>query len=495
MKSFLALAILLLPGAQAAIPQVKPIPVNSTAAVQHRLAYAGEHGMAVSWNTYQHVKEPVVKYGKRPDLLKFSATGYSTTYQTSSTWNNHVKLPCLEPDTVYYYQVASSCACEDSDNHIYNFTTTPEVGNKDDFSFAVVIDLGTMGSLGLSETTGKGAGGALKKGEKNTIDSLSQNLHKYEFLWHPGDIAYADYWLKEEIQGYLPNTTIAEGVQVYEAILNEFYDQMQNISAYKPYMVGPGNHEANCDNGKVADKNQNITYTSQICMAGQSNFTGYINHFKMPNVESGGKNNMWYSFDYGMAHFVQFNTETDLGNGLIGPDEPKGDGNENAGPFGSYPNEQIDWLENDLKSVNRTKTPWVIVAGHRPWYVATDKSGQCLNCQKAFEKVFMTHKVDIAVFGHVHNYERMHPIYNNTIDPNGLNNPAAPWYIVNGAAGHYDGIDTLVQPVPNYLAYGQDTAYGWSRFTIHNETHITHDFIASKNDTVLDTATLYKKRS
>lgn len=61
-----------------------------------------------------------------------------------------------------------------------------------------------------------------------------------------GDIAYADYWLKEEIQGFLPNTTIEGGAKVYESLLNQFYDEMTAVTGVKPYMVGPGNHEANC---------------------------------------------------------------------------------------------------------------------------------------------------------------------------------------------------------------------------------------------------------
>ena len=55
-----------------------------------------------------------------------------------------------------------------------------------------------------------------------------------------GDLAYADAWLKEEIGGYLPNTTIADGYKVYERILNDFYDEMSTVSSEKPYMVGPG---------------------------------------------------------------------------------------------------------------------------------------------------------------------------------------------------------------------------------------------------------------
>lgn len=78
----------------------------------------------------------------------------------------------------------------------------------------------------------------------------------------------------------------------------------------------------------------------------------------MPSQESGGTGNMWYSFDHGMAHFISLNSETDLGNGLGGPDEGQP---LRSGPFGSYQNAQVDWLAADLAAVDRTKTPWVIV--------------------------------------------------------------------------------------------------------------------------------------
>ena len=57
-----------------------------------------------------------------------------------------------------------------------------------------------------------------------------------------GDLAYADDWLKEEQNGFLPNTTTKEGAAVYEAILNAFYNEMAgNVTMARPYMVGPGN--------------------------------------------------------------------------------------------------------------------------------------------------------------------------------------------------------------------------------------------------------------
>lgn len=56
----------------------------------------------------------------------------------------------------------------------------------------------------------------------------------------------------------------------------------------------------------------------------------------------------------------------------------------------------------------------------------------------AFEPLFLEYGVDIALFVHKHFYERMTPIANGTSDPKGLHNPSVPWYLVNGAAGHYE---------------------------------------------------------
>lgn len=111
-----------------------------------------------------------------------------------------------------------------------------------------------------------------------------------------------------------------------------------------------------------------------------------------------------------------------------------------------------------------------------------------------FEPLFLKYGVDLVLSGHTHFYERNAPIRVFDADPNGLNNPSAPWYITNGAAGHYDGLDSYVSPLQPYSQFAQDSAYGWSKLMFHNCTHLTHQFISSSNGTVLDTATLFKKR-
>lgn len=67
--------------------------------------------------------------------------------------------------------------------------------------------MGTFGALGLSDHVGIGAANPLKVNEQTTIQSMLKQLDDFDFLLHAGDIAYADYWLKEEIAGYLPNST------------------------------------------------------------------------------------------------------------------------------------------------------------------------------------------------------------------------------------------------------------------------------------------------
>lgn len=67
-----------------------------------------------------------------------------------------------------------------------------------------------------------------------------------------------------------------------------------------------------------------------------------------------------------MVHYVSLDTETDLGHGLTGGVEDNKPGNSN-GPFGLM-NEQIQWLENDLKNVDRELTPWVVVGLQRVDY-------------------------------------------------------------------------------------------------------------------------------
>ena len=154
---------------------------NDRDPMQVRLAYAGSTGMHVSWNTYGKLDNPTVHWGTTSDNLCNSASSsVSVTYETSSTYNNHVKITGLKPDTMYYYlpQYSSNTTTP------YSFRTSRITGDHTPFLAAVVVDLGTMGGYGLTTHVGDGAANPLKKGEKNTIQSLGETLSDWDFLWH-----------------------------------------------------------------------------------------------------------------------------------------------------------------------------------------------------------------------------------------------------------------------------------------------------------------------
>jgi hypothetical protein len=172
------------------------VPINgaakSTINSQVRLAYSGNTGMTVSWNTLSQVETPTVFYGLKPHTLVNCATSnVSVTYNTSLTYNNHVKLTGLEPDTVYYY--LPKPLLKDNTTHApYSFRTSRVPGDGTPYSVAVTIDMGTMGPEGLSTSAGKGvsANNVLQPGDTNTVQSMITAVDQYDFVWQPGDMAY-----------------------------------------------------------------------------------------------------------------------------------------------------------------------------------------------------------------------------------------------------------------------------------------------------------------
>ena len=147
---------------------------------QLRLAYAGSTGMHVSWNTYCRLDKPTVHWGTSPHRLDHSTfSDISVTYNTSSTYNNHVKIEGLLPDTQYYYLPEHS-EC----NIPHTFRTSRPSGDYTPFVAAVVVDLGTMGQLGLTTHVGDGAANPLKPGETNTIQALRSSQDEWDFVWH-----------------------------------------------------------------------------------------------------------------------------------------------------------------------------------------------------------------------------------------------------------------------------------------------------------------------
>lgn len=150
------------------------------------------------------------------------------------------------------------------------------------------------------------------------------------------------------------------------------------------------------------------------------NFTAYQHRFTMNGDENnGGRTNFWYSFDFGLAHFISLDGETDFAYSPEWPFVRDIKGNEtlpkenetfstDSGPFG-YINgswkdnkayEQYQWLQKDLASIDRSKTPWVFAMSHRPMY-SSEVSSYQKNVRNAWEELMLEHGVDAYFAGHV----------------------------------------------------------------------------------------------
>jgi len=102
-----------------------------------------------------------------------------------------------------------------------------------------------------------------------------------------------------------------------------------------------------------------------------------------------------YSIDYGMFRFCIADTEHDWREGT----------------------EQYKFIEHCFASVDRQKQPWLIFLAHRVLgysscicYAEEGSFAEPMG-RESLQKLWQKYKVDIAIYGHVHNYERTCPIY------------------------------------------------------------------------------------
>jgi len=286
---------------------------------------------------------------------------------------------------------------------------------------------------------------------------------------HSGDIAYADdYGL-----GIPP--------ELYEPAWNKWQDNMEEVTADNIYMTAPGNHEVTC-----------FQLGDSFCLTNTNrNFSAYANRFRMPGDESGGYKNLWYSFDYGIAHIVVINTETDFPNAPAGPGTLL-----NGGNFQGLTG-QLTWLEADLKNAiaNRAQVPWIIVTGHRPFYGSLPKlpalPGNCDSCTAAFEPLILRYNVDFYFAGHIHWYERLYPIdANGNPLANNYDNQPGPIHVTNGAAGAPEGKASLQTAVS--ASAKVVSAYGYVQLNLKDASNAVLSFVDSSNNQVADSVNILR---
>ncbi|KAF5699699.1 acid phosphatase [Fusarium mundagurra] len=618
-------------------PAVHPGHVNATNNVNViSLSYipAQNGGDTVGINIHYQTpfglgQAPLVNWGTSASYLNNVAIGSTATYDRTppcslvhmtqcSQFFHNVQIEHLQPGTTYFYQIPAA-ANGTTESTVLSFTTAQVAGNPSQFSIAINNDMGYTNANG-------------------TYHFMNKSMYDEDglaFVWHGGDLSYADDWYSGIVQcnlsawpvcyngsfsslpnndtnpdyfdtslpaGEIPNQGSPRGGDVgvlYESNWDLWQQWMNNITMKIPYIVLPGNHEATCAdhdnppyvlssylnenkmNTTMKADNPNVTLTYYSCPPSQRNFTAFQNRFFMAGDKSGGKGNLWHSFDYGLVHFVSIDTETDYANSpdktfrediekakkeedCKGKDKdmpkcktktesatatststwtctplPSDDVYEtddleeetylqsgkahplrnetyitDAGPFGYIEGsihdnkayEQYHWLKEDLKNVDRCKTPWVIVMGHRPMYSSHDDAKYHLRLREAFEGLFLKNKVDLYIAGHVHWYERLKPIKNCHVDNHAIKNHSekngvyevrpghSMVHLINGAAGNIESHATINKslPIPDITAHRNLTSFGFSKLTVFNATTLSWKFIQGHDGLPGDELTVRK---
>lgn len=271
-----------------------------------------------------------------------------------------------------------------------------------------------------------------------TANFTAQKIRNGEaaYILHAGDISYADN------RASLNNGTF------YEGILNDFYNEVMGSSAYGPYMMSSGNHESILDF---------LAYRERVS----------------PTLPTVNGNEFWYSWNYGPIHHLAFDA-----------DQPYSPGSP-----------QYEFMVNDLKSVDRTVTPWVVAYNHYPficsnYFWCPDST----NLRNTFHPIFNdpATKVDIYLAGHVHAAELVYPNYNGTVTQYNFTDITNTLEIMVGFPGDIEVCcNTWYNPQPDYSywregdGYTSNTTFGFTQLTIQNLTHAHVEIWSSLQQTVI----------
>jgi len=391
---------------------------------------------------------PFVQYGTDPNALNGMATGTSHTYAADDMCGppanvtgarnfrdpgqiHDVLITGLVPQTTYYYQYGD-VASKSVDVQL--FVTAPKPSPVAPLTIAIYGDMGEGYLIPEAATTAR---------------RIVQHLDDWSFLLHIGDISYA--------RGLAYSW-------------EWFFYVIMPIGVRIPYMIGIGNHEYDHVVGGEHDPSGASGtgwHPSWGNFGDDSSGECARPVFERFHMPDNGLSLFWYSFDYGSAHIVHMSTEHDFTMG----------------------SPQIKWLIQDLASVNRKVTPWLILAGHRPMYTSEDYPSDylvSLHMQTEFESVLHQYGVDLAVWGHYHAYERTCAVFNQTCRNDGT------VHIVVGTAGaSIDDVDWY--PKEWSLVHANDFGYGRLEITATGQqTSLNWQFLFNSNDTVFDQVTLTK---
>nr|XP_043611444.1 probable purple acid phosphatase 20 [Erigeron canadensis] len=241
---------------------------------------------------------------------------------------------------------------------------------------------------------------------KSTLEHISQS--NYDVFLLPGDLSYAD---------------------MLQHRWDSFGRLVEQLASQRPWMVTQGNHEV-----------------EKIPVVHSTPFTAYNARWHMPYEESGSTSNLYYSFEVSGVHVIMLGSYTDFASG----------------------SDQCQWLESDIQKVDRTKTPWLVVLVHAPWYssnYAHQGEKESVAMMESMEDLLYKARVDVVFAGHVHAYERFNRVYSEH------NDNCGPVYITIGDGGNREGLASKYkEPQPTISAF-REASFGHGEFEVVNASY------------------------
>jgi predicted phosphohydrolase len=238
---------------------------------------------------------------------------------------------------------------------------------------------------------------------KSTLEHIGNS--EYDVLLLAGDLSYADY---------------------YQPSWDSFGELVEPYASARPWMVTQGNHDV------------------EVLPIFVEGFRAFNTRWQMPHIESGSDSNLYYSFDVAGVHVIMLGSYTDFDEG----------------------SDQYLWLQLDLMKVDRSKTPWVIVVLHAPWYNTNHAhQGDGDDMKLALEQMLYDARVDILIGGHVHAYERTTRVFANKVDPCGI------MHITVGDGGNREGLARKFHDHSPDWSVFREASFGHAELKVVNATH------------------------
>jgi hypothetical protein len=399
---------------------------------QVHLSFSKIAGMTVTWSLKTPAEECSVFLYEGQKLV-LTVTKQQSSLLLEGDNSNYIysaELTGLKPGSRYDYTISCSSDGQTSYKH-YDFMSHP--GYIDQVSLLILGDWATSSFSELSDKY-------TRTPKPHILDALLKE-EAYSSIWHLGDLAY-DLHTDNGRRG------------------DQFLRDIEPLVARVPYMVVPGNHEF------------------------KRRFKHLSARFRMPTPKH---KNLFYSMQIGKAYVIVVNTE--LGKWSL-------TNLREAEWVLKKQRSQHSWLGKELTKANKLRAlfPWVIVMGHKPLYCAPNEASKMIRkvcgrqapeIRREFEGLFMEHKVDLYLAGHVHLYERMLPVYNWTVvgdfnDTRVLVQPQAPVYIINGVAGNLEDEQVIfnVTDTPNDFTVAMSESLGYGKLHVINSTHLRYEQLA-----------------